>query len=163
MLQPNTRLSRNEFITDPNVPDPDNLPQPLGWTILIRPYPVKEQTKSSIILTSESIDYANYLTNVGRVVSIGPCCWNRVEHKDKEGQRFDWVKVGDFVEYPKNIGLKRKFKGVSYIMVTDDEVLTKLVDPQVLEGESFQLDIPQEHLKKYNTIYNETYVQKETK
>ena len=105
-------------------------------------------------MPDSDVDYMSYITNVGRVVAIGPCCWTRPEHKDKEGQQFDWVKVGDFVSYPKNGGSRRKYKGVSFVLLCDDEVNEKLQDPQTFDDDFYTLDVPQEHLEKYNTIYN---------
>lgn len=153
----NTSLSRNEWITDPNTPDPENLPEPLGWNLLVRPYPINSKSKGGIILTGESQDTIHQFLNVGRVVSVGPCCWSRPDHKNSKGERFNWVEVGDFISWPRNVGAKRKFKGVSYVLVMDDEVVERLPDPFVLDQEgAYQLDIPKEHLEKYNTIYNTT-------
>lgn len=154
--QTNSKLSKNEWITNPQVKDPENLPEPLGWTILVRPYPVKEQTKAGIILASESIDYINGLVNVGRVVKIGPCAYMRPDHKIK-GEQKNWVEVGDFVSWPRHVGAKRKFKGVSFVVLNDDELVEKLPDPMVFNEESFQMEIPEEDLKNYNTIYNPNY------
>lgn len=151
------KLSQNSFITDPTVPDPENLPQPLGWTILVRPYPVKETTKGGIIMSSGEVDYINNTSNIGRVVAVGPCCWSQPQHRDKHGNKFDWVKVGDFISYPKHTGGKRKFKGVSFILLNDDEITDFLPDPLVFNEVGNQMDIPEEDLKKYNTIYNENY------
>jgi co-chaperonin GroES (HSP10) len=155
MFQSNQKLNKNEWIVDPRIPDPENLPEPIGWTLLVRPYPVKQTSKGGIILIDETIDYANYLTNIGRVVKIGPCCWNRPEHRNKDGERFDWVKEGDFIEYAAHTGMKRLFKGVSYIVLMDDEVVSRLPDPLV-DGDKMTMDIPQEDLEKYNTVYNKT-------
>lgn len=150
---PQLKLDKNSWITDPRIPDPENLPQPLGWTLIVRPYPVKmNESKTSLILPSnnETIDYMNYLTNIGRVVSIGPCCWSRADHRDKEGNQFDWVKVGDFITYPKNSGSRRKFKDVSFVMLVDDEINEKLTDPQIFDNSLFKIDIPDEDYEKYN-------------
>lgn len=150
-----SKLDMNKGITPAEVPDPPNLPQPLGWTVLVRPYGVKvNEEKTSLILPDETIDYMSYLTNVGRVVAIGPCCWTRPEHRDQDGNRFDWVQVGDFVSYAKNSGAKRKFKGVSYTLLVDDEIVEKLPDPQMFDDDTYKIDIPQEHLEKYNSIYS---------
>lgn len=147
-----TRLDRNAWISPPDIEDPENIPEPLGWSVLIRPYPVKTETK--IIIGGSDIDYMNYTSNVGRVVKIGPCCWNRHEHKDRDGKQFNWVNVGDFVSWPRHAGDKIKFKGVSYIIVNDEEVVQRLSDPQIFDNDYYSLDIPEEHLFKYNTIYN---------
>lgn len=148
-------LDRNKWISDPEIKDPDNLPQPLGWTLLVRPYPVAmDEKRSTIILPDQEVDHMTYLTNIGRVVSVGPCCWTRSEHKTADGTQFDWAEVGDFVSYPKNTGARRKFKGVSYVLLCDDEIVEKLPDPQVFDDDYYKVDIPDAHLKKYNTIYN---------
>jgi co-chaperonin GroES (HSP10) len=142
------------WITDPTVPDPENLPAPLGWCVLIRPYPVSQnQEKTKIILATSELDYMNHVTNIGRVVAIGPCAWNRPEHRMKDGTQKDWVQVGDFVSYPKNVGSRRKYKGVSYVLLVDDEINERLPDPQVFDEGFFKINIPQEHLEKYNTVY----------
>lgn len=150
-----TKLQKNEWITDPLVDDPENLPEPLGWTLLVRPYPVKQdEKKTTLILAPDNVDYMSHLTNIARVVSVGPTCWNRPEHRDKEGNQFDWLKEGDFITYPRNVGARRKFKGVSYVLLVDDEVTERLPDPQVFDDDLYKLDVPEEHLTKYNTVYN---------
>jgi len=157
------KLSQNSFLTDPLVPDPENLPVPLGWSLLVRPYPVKETTKGGIIMSSSDIDYTNNTTNIGRVVAIGPCCWSQPQHRNIHGEKFNWVEVGDFVSYPKHTGGKRKFKGVSFIILNDDEITDFLPDPLVFNEVGNQMNIPEDDLKKYNTVYNPNYKQKGNK
>lgn len=150
----NTKFDMNEFITDPRVPDPENLPEPLGWTLLVRPYPItSNQKKTTLIIPDSEVDFLSQQTNIGRVVSIGPCAWTRPEHKNTNGEQFNWVEVGDFVTWPKHTGAKRKFKGVSYVLLCDDEIVEKLLDPQVFDDTFYTIDIPQEDLEKYNSIY----------
>ena len=152
---PTSKIDKNSWITPPDVPDPDNLPEPLGWTLLVRPYPLAmDEQKTTLIIPDSEMEFMSYVTNIGRVVSVGPCCWTRPEHRDSEGTRFDWLKVGDFVSYPKNTGAKRTFKGVSYVLLVDDEVVEKLPDPQVFDDDYYKINIPQEDLEKYNTIHN---------
>ncbi len=162
MFNANSRLNKNEWISDPRVPDPENLPIPLGWTLIIRPYPIQEKTKGGILLINDTIDFTHYLTNVGRIVAMGPCVWNKPEHKDKDGNKFNWAEVGDFVSYGSHVGVKRKFKGVSYLVLVDDEIVEVLRDPLVYEnsGLPYTMDIPEEHLKKYNTIHNPKFSKK---
>ena len=151
---PVTKLDKNSWITPPETPCPDNLPKPLGWTLLVRPYPViANENKSSLLVPDSEIDFMNYTTNIGRVIAVGPCCWTRPEHADKDGKQFDWVEVGDFVSYPKNVGARRKFKGVSYVLLVDDEIVEKLPDPQLFDNDFYKINIPQDHLEKYNTIF----------
>ncbi len=153
-----SKLSSNGWITDPRVEDPENLPEPLGWHLLIRPYPVVANQKrlSGLIVPGSEVDFLNYVTNIGRVVAVGPACWNRSEHKYDGQHRVPWVKVGDFVSFPKNVGAKRKFKGVSFMILMDDEVVERLPDPQVFNDAYYMIDIPDEHMLKYNTYRKET-------
>lgn len=153
------KMAKKSWITDPRVEDPKDLPEPLGWAMLIRPYPIDTNKEvSSLIIPDTEFDYLNYVSNIGRVVAMGPCCYTRSEHrvKDADGNLIckDWVKVGDFVTYPKNVGSRRNYKGVSYIVIVDDEITERLPDPQVFTESFYKVDIPQEHLEKYNTIYN---------
>lgn len=154
--QSRTKLDQNTWITPADVPDPDNMPEPLGWTLQVRPYSItSNKQKTSLILTSSvnDIDYMNHVINIGRVVAIGPCCWTRPEHRMKDGSQKDWVQVGDFISFPKNTGSRVKFKGVSFVTLVDDEVVQRLPDPQVFNDSYYTLDIPQEQLEKYNTIW----------
>ncbi len=114
----------------------------------------QESGKLTKNLATDDYDYMHFVANVGRVVAIGDCCWNRKDHFNKNGEQQDWAKVGDFVSFPKHVGSKRKFKGVSYLLLTDDEINEQLPDPQIFDQEGYYtLDIPQEDLEKYNTIY----------
>jgi co-chaperonin GroES (HSP10) len=150
--QAKSKLDKNSWITPPNEPDPENLPVPLGFLLLVRPYPViTNREKTTLIIPDEEFDFLNYVTNIGRVVAIGDCCWNREEHRMKDGTKKDWVQVGDFISYPKNTGARRKFKGVSYVVLTDEEVNERLPDPQIFDNSYYKLDIPEEHMLKYNT------------
>jgi co-chaperonin GroES (HSP10) len=152
--QSSSKVSKNSWITDPNIVDPDNLPVPLGWCLLVRPYPITQNTDNTGLLMPENeIDFLNHVTNIGRVVAVGPSCWTRPEHRNAQGEFQPWAKVGDFVSFPKNVGARRKFKGVSYVLLVDDEIVEYLPDPQVFDNGYFTLNIPKEHLEKYNTIY----------
>lgn len=151
----NSRLTKNEWITDPEIPEPENFPKPCGWLIAVRPYPVDERTQGGIILTADSSDFMNYLTNVGRVIAVGDCAYSRSEHMNVKGEQKPWVKPGDFISYPRHVGAKRKFKGVSYLLLVDDEVNEVLRDPLVYaKDDGVNIKIPESDLVKYNTVYN---------
>lgn len=162
--QASNKLSKNGWISDPRVPDPKNLPIPMGWSVLIRPYPVKYKSAikmpsgSTLILPDSEVDFMNYTTNIGRVVAIGRSAFTRPEHRDKDGNYYQWFKVGDFVTWPKNVGARRNYKDVSFVMVVDDDVNEVLIDPQVFDDTEagYQLDIPEEHYQKYNITKTES-------
>lgn len=143
-----SKLSDNSWITDPRVPDPVNLPKPAGWTMLVRPYPITQTQKSSIIQSVDHINFLNHTSQIGRVVDIGSACWS----DPKKYGPVPWAKVGDFISIPKNVGARRKYKGVSFILIVDDEMNEVLPDPQVFnDGGYYTVDIPEEHMEIYNT------------
>lgn len=153
-----TRYEKNSaWITDPRVPDPEQLPNPLGWCLLVRPYPIiVNRDKTSLIVGQNDLDFMNYVANIGKVIKIGPCCWNRPEHKNKDGERFDWVKEGDFVAFSKSVGARRKYKGVSYVLLVDDDVIEKLDDPQFFSDQDlYKLDIPEDGEIKKEELNND--------
>ena len=151
-------IQDNDFITDPRIPDPMNLPIPLGWNIMVRPYPIQGVTKGGIILSSNDAEYMRNATNIARVVAVGSCSWNRSQHKSRDGTNEPWVEVGDFISYPRFKGALRNFKGVTFAILSDDDIVERLVDPVVFaEDDIYYLDIPDEDLKKYNTIYNKDW------
>lgn len=136
-----TKISKNTLCSDPRLPDPENLPEPLGWNLLVRPYPVEETTKSGLILPEESVDFYSRMLNIARVVKIGPCCWSRRDHYDRNGNQFNWVDVGDVVSYPKHVGVGRKISGIYYVLLGDDEIVEKLPDPSVVNTDLFKIDL----------------------
>jgi co-chaperonin GroES (HSP10) len=153
-----TNLNDNDYITDPNLPDPENLPEMLGWNILCRPYPVDQMTRGGIILSVNDTEVQRNATNIARVVDVGPCAWNRSQHRNRDGYIFEWVQPGDFISYPRHVGKMRNYKGVTFVVLCDDEITERLVDPMVFhEDEHFNLNIPQADLEKYNTVYNPNF------
>jgi co-chaperonin GroES (HSP10) len=115
-------------------------------------------TKGGIILTSNDAEYMRNATNVARVVAVGPSCWNRTQHRDRDGNVFEWVEVGEFISYPRYKGAMRNFKGVTFCVLNDDDIIEKLPDPIVFnDDDAYQLLIPEEDLIKYKTVYNPDY------
>ncbi len=148
-----SKLSDNSWITDPRIPDPENLPKPCGWTLLIRPYPIVPTNKSSIIQSADHINFLNHTSQIGRVVDIGTACWS---DPTKYGSK-PWAKVGDFVSIPKHVGARRKYKGVSFVLIVDDEINEVLPDPQVFNVDGYYaVDIPEDHMTKFNTYHKES-------
>ena len=150
--QAESRLEDGSWVTSLTVPDPINIPDPLGWNILVRPIPIKQDIKptntsgATLYIPQSATDQLVNTLNIGVVTKIGPCCWSRPQHKNKDGSQFDWVKVGDIVSYPKNTGLRRKFKGVSFVLLQDDDVIEKFSDIDIFD-KFFELDIPEDWRK----------------
>lgn len=110
--------------TDKEIPDPKPLPKPTGWQILLRPVPIREQTKGGIFLPESVRDDYQYLSNVARVLAIGPNAFENVE------QTFE---VGDYVVYGRHSGKKFQYKGVLLTLLDDERVLMVVDDPTSMD------------------------------
>ena len=47
------------------------LPQPIGWKVLVQPNPNKTKTKGGILLPSQSQENQEYLTAHGKILATG--------------------------------------------------------------------------------------------
>ena len=127
-------LKNDEWIEDPEVQDPDKLPNLTGFHILVRPVSVKAKTKGGIILPDSTKDDIAYLTTVGRVIALGDLAY------DDKGKfpKGPWCKVGDYICYGKHSGVKMKYRGVKLLLLFDDQVIMTVDDPSDLDT-SFNL------------------------
>lgn len=109
-------------------PDYDDLPEPVGYRMLVKPYEIESVSKGGIVLVEESRQYADVATYAGKVVKMGPECYHP--------SRFDsrWCKVGDNVIFARNVGQKIEIKCPGgavdrYLMINDADVRAKVSDP----------------------------------
>lgn len=100
-----------------------------GHQLLIRPVHVEGKTKGGIILAQKTQDDIAYLTNIGKVLAMGP----RAYVQEMFEETGPWCKVGDYVLLPKLAGQKIKLRDVPLIMVGCDKVLATLDDPRLLD------------------------------
>jgi co-chaperonin GroES (HSP10) len=100
---------------------------PVGWRIMIQDHQPAKVTEGGIHLTDESKDHARYLNYVGKVVEMGPACYQHPKFLKGE----PWCKVGDWIVFGRYAGQNIQFKGSEtvYRFVNDDEVLAVISDP----------------------------------
>ena len=136
---PKTRLALEEkYKNEPKEPhakrlDPDNikemvsqLPEPVGYRLLVLPFTPKEKTKGGIIIAQESLDKARIATNCGYVVKMGPMAYGDKE-KFPTGA---WCKTGDWVIFARYAGSRLPIEGGEVRLLNDDEVLGTIKDPE---------------------------------
>lgn len=121
-----TEIDTKEWITSDETPDPAVLPKIHGWNIAIRPVPIRSQTDGGLFIPENLRDDIKYLTNVGRVVAMGPLCYNDQEKFGKE----PWVKVGDFVTFPRFAGQRFLYKGIRMVLIEDSAMLFTVDKPE---------------------------------
>jgi co-chaperonin GroES (HSP10) len=107
----------------------DNLPEIPGFHILVRPFSVKEKTKSGIFIPDSIKDDISYLTTVGQVIVVGDLAYEDL-NKFPKGP---WCEEGDFVCYGKHTGQKLFYQGQRFILLFDDQILMKVASPTHLD------------------------------
>lgn len=109
-----------------------DMPEPLGWRVLIEPIAVEERTRGGIVLPDQAQKAKEHLNYVGKVVAMGPLCYR----DPKFGDAGPWCQVGDWVAYGQYAGqtvLIRNRNGdgaVRMRLCNDDEILAKLASPE---------------------------------
>lgn len=115
--------------TNVEVPDPTPLPVPHAWMVMVRPVPVRKVTKGGIIMPDTlQRDYAN-LTTVGRVVAFGADVF-------KVGNATQSYTIGDYVVWSRLRGERFVYKGVSFVLIADDDVLMTVEAPEDLNPDN---------------------------
>ena len=116
----------NEWISEEG-PDPDPLPKCPGWSLVIRPVPVRPKTKGGILLPDVVKHDHSYLNTVGRVLVVGERAFTLPEMGDP------WAKVGDYILYTKYAGQKFVYRGVKLLILKDTEVALVVERPEWLD------------------------------
>ena len=105
-------------------PTPKEVPQPVGYRILIRPLPSIEKTRGGIILTEKNKDDQTYLNSVGQVIAMGSECYS--------DRKKPWCKINDWVVFGRYAGAKISVQKVKMVIINDDEVLGTLKSPDLI-------------------------------
>ena len=105
----------------------DQLPEPVGYRLLVLPFTPKEKTKGGIIIAPEALDKFRIATTCGYVLKMGPLCY-----KDKDKFTDPWCKKGDWVIFARYAGSRLPIEGGEVRILNDDEVLGTIADPESL-------------------------------
>lgn len=124
-----TKTAEGWFSED-NDPDPNPMPQVCGYYLLVKPLKAKEKV-GSILLPDQVKDDVQQLTNVARVLAVGPEAY--------KGERFaePWCKVGDYVVFQKFRGSKILVQNIPVTLIADDEVLMVVESPEEINNSMF--------------------------
>lgn len=102
------------------------LPQPMGFKILLALPEPKEKTEGGIIKAEETKEIEELASPVGYVVALGPDCY-------KDTKRFPsgpWCKEGDWVILRPFSGTRIQCHGQEFRLVNDDTIEAVVEDPQ---------------------------------
>lgn len=102
------------------------LPEPVGYHILVALPEAEEKYDSGIIKADETRRFEEVLATVFFVVKVGPDAY-----KDKD--KFPtgpWCKQGDFILARPNSGTRLKIHGREFRLINDDTVEAVVDDPR---------------------------------
>ena len=102
------------------------LPEPVGYRILVLPFTPKEKTKGGILIAQETLDKLRIAVNCGYVLKMGPLAY---ADKDKFVTG-PWCKKGDWVIFARYAGSRLPIEGGEVRILNDDEVLGTIKDPE---------------------------------
>lgn len=113
--------------------DTADIPQPVGWRILVEPIRVEEVTTGGIVLPGQTIEAKEHLRYVGKVIAMGPLCY---KHSKFEGCE-PWCKVGDWIAYGQYTGheirVRTKSGGKTVLrIVNDDTIQCAIPNPKAI-------------------------------
>tara|TARA_R100000963_G_C4606999_1_gene78703 strand:- start:299 stop:727 length:429 start_codon:yes stop_codon:yes gene_type:complete len=129
-VQLGNALKNDEWISDEiETDDPDILPDLPGFHVLVRPVSVKSRTKGGIFIPDSTRDDMSYLTTVGRVMALGDLAYKDID-KFPNG---NWCQVGDYICYGKHAGTKLYYQNVRLILLFDDQIIMRVIDPKDLD------------------------------
>lgn len=100
-----------------------DVPKAVGWRIIVQPLPVMRRTKTGLFLPDQAVKANELLTYVGKVLAMGPHCY---EH-EKFGGGEPWCKVGDYVLFGQYQGQKISIQlegdeKADLVILNDDEI-----------------------------------------
>lgn len=102
------------------------LPEPVGYHILVALPEAEEKYESGIIKSDETRRFEEVLATVFFVVKLGPDAY-------KDGVKFPtgaWCKEGDFILARPNSGTRLKIHGREFRLINDDTVEAVVADPR---------------------------------
>jgi len=124
--------SAESWYSEDTEPDPTPLPGVCGYNLLVKPLGIKEK-HNGIFIPQSAREDAKSLTNVARVLAIGPEAYKGGKFESSE----PWCKVGDYIVFSKFRGVKIAYKTVPLTLIADDEVLMVVADSSDINNTFF--------------------------
>lgn len=109
----------------------EDIPEVLGWRVLVLPVSIPRETDSGIHLVSDTVRHMNLSKRVGTVLAIGPLAFSeRRGFPDGDVP----IQVGDYVQFHENSGVDAIMNGenepVAIKYLTEVDILAKIKNPE---------------------------------
>ena len=132
----NSKASKAKFDGE-NLPS-NQIPDPVGYRILLAPISIEETTAGGIIIAREEQAIQKVERFVAKVIKMGNLCYNddkfRLHPKTKP---IPWCNIGDVVSIGQHTGsrlpcIDENGKSFEFILINDDEVNCVINDVAIL-------------------------------
>lgn len=108
------------------------IPEPSGWRVLVQEYAPPKETRGGIIMPDESLDWHSAGNYIGRVLALGPACYQHPKFQvvagDGRALQDPWCAVGEWVTFAHYSGTPRK------IMCDGEEWRFRFIFDESIEG-----------------------------
>lgn len=116
-----------------------DLPVPVGWTILVKPYKAETMSAGGIAIPEASQEANRYLNTVGEVIAMGSLCYTDDRFRVGDRDPVAFCRVGDHVQYGQNVGHRfnvydSKGELTEFILLNDDNVKTVVANPGAIRA-----------------------------
>ena len=108
------------------IQEKSQLPDPIGWRILVAMPEPDEKTDGGILKARETLDNEEVGNICGYVLKMGDDCY-RDEKRFPSGP---WCKTGDWVVFRAYSGTRLKLYGKEFRIINDDTVEAVVQDPK---------------------------------
>lgn len=113
---------------------------PKGYQLLLEMWEGKTEKDlgggKKIYLADQTREHQKWMSQVGKVIDMGPLAYKATSETDKRFEAGPWCKIGDWVLIERYAGSKATVKvpgGVKeYRFVNDDEVKATISDPEAI-------------------------------
>jgi co-chaperonin GroES (HSP10) len=126
-------------VEETGVVAPEDIPVPVGWQVLVKPYKTEQVSQGGIVLADSVQDANNHLNVVGEVIAMGNLCYSddRFRQGDRDPKPF--CKVGDFVMYGTYVGTKFTIyddqgKPQDFLLLNDDNIKAVVKTPKKIRA-----------------------------
>lgn len=106
-----------------------NLPDPVGYHILIAMPPQKEKTEGGILFTEDTMAREATASIYGYVMKVGGDAYADI-NKFPNGP---WCKEGDWVMFRSYSGTRFRMNGQEFRIINDDTIEGTITDPRLIE------------------------------
>jgi co-chaperonin GroES (HSP10) len=110
----------------------EDIPEPIGWRVIVLPVSIPAETESGFVLAADTIRHMNLSRRVGVVLKIGPLAFS--ERRGFPPGEVPFA-VGDWVNFHENAGVDTLMRGedgdlVSIKFVNERDLLGRVPNPE---------------------------------